>query len=321
MTEPASPDEPAMPDPPPAEPAAVTPSPQPPVLWPVVRTLLSLLRRHGLRVYLFAVVIALSTAAIAIVLAMAQYGCVYSGIADKLPMYYIVMALWTVVTAVLGPLVGGYYLAVHQLLVGEKAGVRTLAAGYRSGRLFSRLAIVSGVLAASSLALYDLWSWLPWNFCWEYFSNIVTPGSPLDEMLGSIPQLGWLIGEFHFAVRTLIYLPILWALLEVIVACKSWPAALAGSARLAWRHKRLALVMLAVLVALSFESWVHALLPRQRDYLEGYTAFAYSLAGWLILGGNALITCAVTAMKAAALVVVYREMRKNDGAVPPPEIA
>jgi hypothetical protein len=163
--------------------------------------MLSLLRRHGLRIFLFGFVNILSLAAIATVLAMAQSGCVYSGIADALPMYYALLALWVVLAAVLGPLEGGYLLALHRLLVGEKAGILTLVVGYRSGRLFSRLAIVSGVLVASNFALYDLWSWLPWDFCWEYFSNIVTPGSPLDELLGSIPQLGWFIGEFHFAVN------------------------------------------------------------------------------------------------------------------------
>jgi len=49
--------------------------------------------------------------------------------------------------------------------------------------------------------------------------------------------------------------------------------------------------------------------------------FASRLAGWLILGGNVVITCAFAAVKAAALVVVYREMRKGDEAATPPESA
>jgi hypothetical protein len=55
--------------------------------------------------------------------------------------------------------------------------------------------------------------------------------------------------------------------------------------------------------------------------LIGFCAFASRLAGWLILGGNVVITCAFAAVKAAALVVVYREMRKGDEAATPPESA
>jgi len=215
----------------------------------------------------------------------------------------------------------GYSLMVHRLLSGEPGRFRTLFTGYRTWRLFSRLAIVSGVLVASDYALNCLWSWLPWDFCWDYFSNIVTPGSPLDELLGSIPHLGWFIGDFHYAVRALILLPIQWAALEVIVAGKSWPAALAGSVHLVWRHKSLALVMLGVLVVLSFDAWPRALLPNRHDYFQDYSYFVYKLVDWLHLGGNAAITCAVTAIKTAGLVVVYHAMRASDVAAQPPESA
>ena len=321
MTEGPSPADPAIPDPPPAEPAAATPSPQPPVLWPVLRTMLALLRRHWLRIVIFTVVIFLSTAASTAVLVAVPYWCADYRTTSPLLMQYGLLALWAVLQAVWGPLEAGYLFTLYRLLGGETAGARTLVVGYRSRRLFFGLAAGSFVLTASHDALRVLWTYLPWDFCWEYFSNIVTPGSPLDALLGSVPRLGWFISEFHLAVRTLILLPIQWALLEVIVAAKSWPKALAGSAGLAWRNKRLALVFLAAVVALSFDVWLKRLLPSPRAYGEDYGDFVAQVLFCGQLAANVAINLAILAIKAAALVVIYREMRNREAAVQPPESA
>jgi len=318
MTEPASPAEPATPAPlPPAEFAAAPPSSQQPVLWPVLREMLLLLRRHGLRMFLISFEMSLMVFASSLLMASVVAALQYCGIPISLDWWPTYILVYAAVGAMIGPMEASYSLIAHRLLSGEPGRFRALFTGYGTWRLFSQLAIVSGVFVASDYALNCLWSWLPWDFCWDYFSNIVTPGSPLDEMIGSIPQLGWLIGEFHFAARALILLPIQWALLEVIVAGKPWLAAVAGSMHLAWRQKRLALVMLGVLVVLSFDTWPRALLPNRHDYFQQYSYFVYKLVDWLQLGANAAITCAVTAIKAAGLVVVYQAMRNRDAATQP----
>lgn len=291
------------------------------IWWPVLRTMLSLLRRHGLRILLFAFVIIHSAAVTVILWGPVVYCFGFAGISPAEVMEFVYLAVLPLVAAVAGPLESGYQLSVYRLLVGEKAGILTLVAGYRRIRLFLRLAVVSAALAACDRILDILWSRLPWDFCWDYFFNIVTPGSPLDQLLGSIPALGWFIGEFHFAAKALILLPIQWALLEVIVGGKSWPKALAGSARLAWRHKHLAMLLLGVVLVLSLDTWLRALLPHRQDYVVGYSHIVYWLVDWGGLAGHAAITCAVTAVKAAALVVIYHAMRKDDEAPVPAESA
>lgn len=311
MTEPASP----------AEPAAATPSPQAPVLWPVLRQMFLLLRRHGLRIAVFTVVIVLSTSVITWALNTFQYWCAYSRIEGELMTYYVPVALWAVLRVVWGPLEAGYFLALHRLLGGEDAGVRTLVVGYRSRRLFWRLVAGAFVFIACRQALCELWNRLPWDFFWAYFGNVVPPDSPLFELLLKIPAVGWFVSEIHLAAQTLILLPLQWMLVEIIVAGKSWPKALAGSASLAWRHKRLALVFLAVEMVLSFDVWLRELLPHARDYVQDHSDLVFHLVDSAQLAGNTAITCAITAIDVAALVVVYRAMRASDAVAQPPESA
>ncbi|MBE3100560.1 MAG: hypothetical protein IMZ44_25875 [Planctomycetes bacterium] len=279
------------------------------IWWPMLRTMLSLLRRSGLRLFLIAFVMSLLQLATVPLMVPVTWVLQHCGIES--PMYWWpTLALFGATAMVLsGPIAAGYSLIVHQVLGGEKGRVLTLFVGFRTLRLFLRLATVSVALFLSDYGLNLLWSYLPWDFCWDYFSNIVTPGSPLDELLGHIPALGWFIGEFHFATKTLILLPIQWALLEVIIGGKSWPKALAGSARLAWRHKHLALLLLGVVLVLSLDTWLRALLPHRQDYFEGYSYIVYWLVDWGGLAGHAAITCAVTTVNTAALVVIYHAMR------------
>ena len=80
MTEPASPAEPAMPGPVPAEPAVAKPPPQPPAVRPVLRTLLSLLRRHGLRLFLIAFVMSLMLLASALLMTLPMAALQHCGV-------------------------------------------------------------------------------------------------------------------------------------------------------------------------------------------------------------------------------------------------
>ena len=311
MTEPASPAEPAMPD----------PSSRLPVVWPVLREMFSLLRRHWLRILIFTFAILLSTGVSRAVLATVLYLPADYRTAIPLLTHYGVMALWVVLQAVWGPLQAGYLLTLHRLLGGEKAGVRTLVACYCNGRLFWRLAAGLFVLTVSHDALRTLWTYLPWE---AWFGNFVAPDSPLFGMLQRIPASRWFTKEFHVAIQAMILLPIQWTLLEIIVSGKSWPKALAASAGLAWRHKRLALAFLAVSVALSFHVWLRVLLPNPWAYAEDYG----ELVTWLFavqVVVNLAITLAIIAIEATALVVVYQAMLRREAAAPdgatPPESA
>jgi hypothetical protein len=87
---------------------------------------------------------------------------------------------------------------------------------------------------------------------------------------------------------------------------KSWHQALVGSAVLALRYKRLALVFFAVLLALCVRYWFKALLP---------------YGWWLTLPGCALIEWATLSIQGTALVAVYREMINREAAAQPPESA
>jgi len=310
MTEPASPAEPVMPEPVPATPAL-----RPPVLWPVLREMFSLLRRHWLRAFVLAglscVIVGLGCA----VFSMLHY--LIDRYSDHYLSWYWILSpvsLWLAVAPV-GPVESGYWYAMYRLLMGEKVGAGGLFAGFRRSRLYLNLVAISLVMVAVPQVLYWIWAELPWQFCWEYYENIVTPGSPLDELVWSIPGIGWFISEFHFAGRTLILLPIQFSALVVFVGGKSWLGALAQSVILTFRHWRLALVLFAVMIAVSFDNWLRILLP-SHYYYEGWMR---EVIWWVNFAGNSLIQWAKIAIEVTALVVVFREMLKCEAAAPPPE--
>ncbi|MCX5673737.1 MAG: hypothetical protein NTX87_01905 [Planctomycetota bacterium] len=288
--------------------------------WPVLRAMLSLLRRHGLRAFVLA---GLSSVIVGLgggVFFTLPY--LVTRYSDQYPSWYWILfpvATWLAVAPV-GPVESGYWYAMYRLLMGEKVGVGNLFAGFRRLRLYLNLVAIMLVMVAVPQVLCWIWAELPWSFCWEYFENFVTPGSPLDQLIVSIPGIGWFIGKFHYAAQTLILLPIQWSALVVLVEGKSWPKALSGSVRLAWQYKHLVLLMLSVLVVLSCDTWLRALLPHSRDYFEGYSRFVYWLVDWGGLGGHAAITCAIMAIKSAALVTIYQAMRRG-GTAQPAEIA
>ncbi|MCX5655407.1 MAG: hypothetical protein NTY65_12235 [Planctomycetota bacterium] len=305
MTEPASPAEPAPLDPLPAAPAATTPSLQPPVLWPVLREMFSLLRRHGLRSFLLAALMNLLMIPGAGLVAVPIYLRDRFEVLDVAWHWVLVVLLPYILIAPALPIESGNSYAVYRLLLGEKVGAGSLFAGFRRLRLYLNLMTVGLVVMLSRLALGWAWDELPWNFCWDYYENLVTPGSPLDELIWSIPGIRWFIGDFHAGALELILLPIQWAALVVFVGGKPWYRALADSATLVLRHWRHALMFIAVVMVLYFRFWPKMLLP---------------YGGWLSLAGCALIQWAALTVQTTALVVIYREMLKRDAAAPP-EIA
>jgi hypothetical protein len=266
-----------------------------------------LLRRHGLRLGGFAVVFALvigigSWVAAVLVAVVLRIGHEL-GI-ERLALLRSFYLFGGVLGAPLfGPLHGGYWLAVHRLLGGETAGVRTLFWGYARLKRFLNLAAVSAIVGGAYVALGWIWAHLPSDIAWAYVENLVDPESPVARLFSSIPGIHWFLGNVHVCTRRLVLLPIAWAVAEVAIGGKAWTAALAGSVRLAWRYRWPALVAFAVVVVLEFASGLRVLLP----YAHGDAGLAPWVVELLNVGGNGVITVVGLVMEAVAFVVVYRE--------------
>jgi len=293
----------------PAELAPAKPAPQPPVVWPVLRSMLSLLRRHGLRVFLLAALMNLCMIPGALPAGIPYYLGDRFTVPDS-TWYWILMVVapLAMISPVL-PIESGYSYALYRLLLGERAGAGALFAGFRHLRLYLNLVAVGLVATAAPQVLNWIWAQIPWDFCWAYYENIITPGSPLDELIWSIPGIRWFIGDFHACVLELILLPIQWSALVVFVGGKPWYRALAASTTLVLRQWRPALMFIAVMMVLYFRFWPKMLLPH---------------GGWFSLAGCALIEWAALAVQAVALVVIYREMLRREAAArdaTPPESA
>lgn len=271
--------------------------------WPLLRETAVLLRRHGVRLCVLALVFILIPVAATTILAVPLAICQREGLDLAAAWVYARPVFSVLLAGLAGPLDGGYWLVVHRLLDGEKAGLRTLFAGYRRLWLFLNLAAVSAVVFGASEALGWVWPRLPWDFCWHYFDNLVHPDSPVARLIWSIPDVDWFLGKFHVWIQALLLLPIQWALAEVAIGGKTWTSALIDSVRLALRYRGPALLAFAVMVALGFSDWLRWLLPFEGDY----SGLARSVVSWLNLAGNGAITVATTAIKATAFVVVYRE--------------
>ena len=107
MTEPSSPAEPALPQAAPAESEAAKPAP--PALWPVLRTLLSLLRRHGVRLFLLALVMSLLILPATLILVPVKGLCDLLGVPESVwsgPAYYLLVG--AVIAAIIGPMQASY---------------------------------------------------------------------------------------------------------------------------------------------------------------------------------------------------------------------
>ncbi len=288
------------------------PSDRPRTAWSLLKCMAGLLRRHGLRLGGFAVVFALvigigSWVAAVLVAVVLRIGHEL-GI-ERLALLRSFYLFGGVLGALLfGPLHGGYWLAVHRLLGGETAGVRTLFWGYARLKRFLNLAAVSAIVGVAYMALRWIWAHLPWDIAWAYVDNLVDPESPVSRLFWGIPGIHWFLGRVHACAQRLLLLPIAWAVAEVAIGGKAWTAALAGSVRLVWRHRRPALVAFAVVVAMEFAGGLRLLVPDSHGH--------FGAAGWamnaLHLAGHGLITVVGLVMEAVALVVVYREFLRRE---------
>jgi len=269
----------------------------------LLRAGLGLLRQHGLRAWLLAVL----TLLLLHVITQVVHGPLFiwllttQGRADS--WWWSLNMLASVASIVArSPVLVAYAFALLLLLKDRRPSLRLLFAPLKSRRLLGNVAIAGSMVPLVRWLLPWLWRSIPWS---ELQPGIVEEGSLLWRLLQVVPVPEWLTGSLPYWLATMVAVPLAWAGLNALVSRQAWFRSVARSARLAFRYWRLAAGYLVATVLLPFAHDVHTRLGWFAGEHEGAV---YWLLFFLHFLSFFVVSSIVILLETLFLVLVYREM-------------
>ena len=269
----------------------------------LVRAGLGLLRQHGLRAWLLAIL----TIAILHVTMHVAHSPLIIGVSVTEGLGFV----WYWPLAILGavaniaagaPFHAAYVYALLLLLQGRRASPRTLFIPFRRGALLANTAIAGSAAPLLEWLLPWLWRLVPWS---EIQPNLVEENSLLAKAFRLVPIPEEFIHRLPGWIGVLLAVPLAWAALNVLILGNSGFRAIARSVRLTGRHWRLAAVYFAAAVLLPFAHRVHAPLGWLTAEHEGAVYWLLFLFNFLCAF---IVSSIVLLLESLVLVLVYREM-------------
>jgi len=262
----------------------------------LLRAGLGLLRQHGLRAWLIAVL----TLAILFVIAQLFFICFVITLSPTFGLWqWYIAVIANVISR--APFLAAFAYALLLLLQHRRAGAETLFSPFRSAALWANTMIAG----SAALLVHWLVPWLGRRIPWtELQSGLVDENSLLTKAFRLIPVPEWLIHRLPHWIGILLAIPLAWSALNVLVLGDSGVRAIARSARLSLRHWRLAALYLAAAVLLPLADWVCVPLADLALLNKG---IAQDLIFGLYGLCNLLVSSVILLLESLVLVLIYRE--------------
>jgi hypothetical protein len=275
----------------------------------LLRAGLGLLRQHGLRAWLLAVL----TLAILFVIAQVFFTCFVITLSPTFGLWqwYIGVVANVIARA---PFLAALVYSLLLLLQRRHAGAKTLFSPFRSLTLWANTALAG----SAALLVHGLVPWILRSIPWaEFGAGLVDENSLLAKTFRLIPTPKWILADLPEWIGILVVLPLAWSALNVLVLGTPGFRAITQSVRLTRRHWRLAALYLAVAILLPLAHWVHVPLQdfaiRNRDIVP---ELLFGLSGLC----NLFVSSIVLLVESLVLVLVYREMMWREREVQSPPL-